>query len=338
MICKNCGSEVPENQKFCGNCGAKVEVSNSNGGEFTDNAYNVKLAKANNAVELFLSKEVHSLIEYQQISNLFGEVENVGAQNSQTYVSELEFYIKANMLNDLIVANNAELFEKTYDNIIKLALLNAKSEDEKEKIKTKFNKEKILSEFKTKLNVKLEERKKRNKPFKIAVISVVAIIVVMIGISVFLDSRSSTSSNNTTTSGISNTPQTPEQLYNSTKYQNTKYGEQVVSGYCSQYGSFSGIGKITSFTSSEFLEKDGQGRFAFEVSFRYNPTNRNGDTMLDRESSKKVYAIYIVNPDDPDGVYVGASNVKFYGTWDKIKAEDDVCFGDWGAPITAKFE
>ena len=337
MKCKNCGSENLDNQKFCGNCGAKIENINMNNEEITDNLYKARLAQANNAVELFLSKKTHSLIEYQQISNLFGEVEKIGAQNSQTFISELEFYIKANMLDDIIPANNVQLFENTFDNIMKLALLNAKSEDEKEKIKSKFNKEKIINEFKQKLNVKLEERKKRNKPFKIAVISVLALIAILTGIAIILDSRSNISSTNTSSSTSSSTPRTPEQLYNSTKYENPEYGEKVVAGYCSQYGRFNGIGKITGFTNSEFLEKDGQGRFAFEVTFRYNPVNGNGDTMLDRESSKRVYAIYIVNPDDPDGVYVGSSNVKQFGTWDEIKEYEDVCYGAWGSPVTAKF-
>lgn len=82
-------------------------------------------------------------------------------------------------------------------------------------------------------------------------------------------------------------------------------------GYCSQYGSFNGIGKITSITKSKILEKYGQGRFAFEVSFKYNHINGNGDTMLDRESSMTVYAIYIVNPDDTYRTYTSVHYKRF---------------------------
>lgn len=170
------------------------------------------------------------------------------------------------------------------------------------------------------------------KFFKYA--GILAIILFAIA---FIGENRNSKTSNTDVSELEN--QTPEQLYNSTEYENSVYGEKVVKGYCNQYGSFNGIGKITSITKSTFLEKDGQGRFAFEVSFKYNPTNGNGDTMLDRESSMSVYAIYIVNPDDPYGTYTGISSVHYkrFGTWEKIKKDEDLCYGAWGNPLTVKY-
>ena len=163
------------------------------------------------------------------------------------------------------------------------------------------------------------------------------ILVIILFAIAFIRENLNSQTSNTTISKLEN--QTPEQLYNSTRYEDSIYGEKVVRGYYNQYGSFDGIGKITSITKSTFLEKDGQGRFAFEVSFKYNPTNGNGDTMLDRESSMSVYAIYIVNPDDPYGTYTGISSVHYkrFGTWEEIKQDEDLCYGAWGSPLTVKY-
>ena len=140
----------------------------------------------------------------------------------------------------------------------------------------------------------------------------------------------------TNQNSASTTPQKIE--YGSTKYENSKYGANVVKAYYNKYGSFSGVGKITSITNSEFLEKDNYGRYAFKVTFKYNPTNGNGTTMLDRESTKTVIAIYLLNLDNPDGLYVGTQNVKTTMlNWDTLKEYDDLCGGAWNTPITLNF-
>lgn len=128
--------------------------------------------------------------------------------------------------------------------------------------------------------------------------------------------------------------------YGSSRYEASIYGENVVKAYYSKYGglTFDGVGKIISITKSEFLEKDNYGRYAFKVSFKYNPINGQGSIMTDRENTKTVIAIYLLNLDNPSGLYVGVQNViTTTSNWEQAKTFNDLCAGDWDTPITMNF-
>lgn len=334
MYCSKCGNKIEEGAQFCNKCGNKViENEGSNTSSFSEE-YKSKLAKAKNSAEIFYNKEKHTLFDYNQVSALYGEVEQIGSHITETYTSELDFLIKANLLEDTKFFGVTQ-FESVFNNLLQLALLNAKTNKEKEEIKSKYNKEEIINKYKEKI-----ERLKSNQPkdfffylkkfVKYGLIIVAVFFIIGIGYEIFFNnSKENSNSNLATTQKIE---------YGCTKYENSKYGADVVRAYYNKYGSFSGVGKITSITNSEFLEKDNYGRYAFKVTFNYNPTNGNGTTMLDRESTKTVIAIYLLNLDNPDGLYVGVQNVKTTSTdWERIKQYDDLCGGAWNTPITLNF-
>lgn len=147
MKCSKCGSEMQEDEEFCNNCGGKINYENQN-----NNEYESRLAQANNAAELFLSSEKPTSYDYQVVSSLYGKVEEIGAHKSKTYISELNFYVKANLLNNAIFVTKINQFEKIFDNLMKLALLNCKSEKEKEAIQKQFNKDEIIQKVTENIN------------------------------------------------------------------------------------------------------------------------------------------------------------------------------------------
>ncbi len=59
------------------------------------------------------------------------------------------------------------------------------------------------------------------------------------------------------------------------------------------YSTYS-IGKITSVNcENEENETDEKGRYLLRCTYTYNPKNRAGSTMLDREETSNVFAIYM---------------------------------------------
>ena len=60
--------------------------------------------------------------------------------------------------------------------------------------------------------------------------------------------------------------------------------------------------------------------------------------MLDRDSTKTVIAIYLLNLENPNELYVGVHNIITTSLdWNYIKTWSDVCGGAWNTPITLKF-
>lgn len=343
MYCTECGNEIKNDEKFCRNCGKKIEDSSVNNVEINNDyhqqfsdEYMSKLAQANNAAQMFLSKEKPTWIDYNQVSAMYGQVEQIGAHINKTYINELDFFIKANLLDYGIYFDTVEKFEKIYDNLMQHALLNTKDENEKEKIKQQYNKEVIIEEFKKKLDVKLQARKKRNKKILLWIIGIIAILFLFSMFNIFI---TNITKKNSTNSNITNNVTTNKIEYGSSKYEDSSYGEKVVRAYFSKYGGYvNGVGKITSIVKSEFLEKDNYGRYAFRVTFKYNPINGQGATMLDRESTKTVIAIYLLNLDDPNGLYVGVQNViTTNSNWQDVKKYQDLCGGAWNTPVTLNF-
>lgn len=341
MYCKKCGNEIKDGESFCSKCGNKIENSTSN--EYKSNEedlsseYKSRLAEANNAAMLFLTKKEHTVADYNQVCNAFGRVEMIGAHINLTYINFMDFFIKANLLDDGVFFNYISEIETRYDNFFKLMILNTKDENEKKELSIKYDKNKYLDKFKEKLEIKKknqkEIRKKQLKPLKYSCIIIGIIILILTIISNISKPNSTTSS--------SSTSSYEKIKYGSTKYENPEYGSKVVTAFYKKYGNYStiGVGKITSITKSEFLDKDNYGRYAFKVTFKYNPTNGEGSTMLDRESTKTVIAIYILNLDNPNGLYVGIQNIILTSTnWNDIKTWDNVCGGAWNTPVDLIFD
>ena len=221
---------------------------------------------------MFLNEQNHNIFMYNQVCAKYGEVEQIGAHIPSTYIDELDFFVKANLLDDSIFFNTIERFEKVFDNLIRLALSNLKTDKEKEELKKKYDKEQIINEFQNKLNNKKEQQKKANKPVKIFFEILVGATIFLMLVSViqyYTNRKDSSNENGNTTSSEKN-----EVQYGSSKYENSIYGEKVVKAYYNNYGGVLGVGEIKSITESQFLEKDNYGRYAFKVSFKYYPKNK----------------------------------------------------------------
>lgn len=280
MKCSNCGNELNEGDMFCNKCGNKVEENyeiagkeNSNNitEQETSEQYKSKLAQANNAGVLFLKQEKHNLLGYNQVCALYGEVERIGSHIPETFIDELDFFVKANLLDDGIFFNTVERFEKVFDNLVGLAINNLKTEKEIEDLKEKYNKDKIISEFQKKLEEKKEKQKQASKPVKIFFEILIGATIVLMIVSViqyYTNRGTSTSTNNNVMS------EKNEVKYGSSKYEDSIYGEKVVKAYYNNYGGVIGVGEIKSITESKFLEKDNYGRYAFKVTFKYYPKNK----------------------------------------------------------------
>lgn len=274
MKCSNCGNELNEGDMFCNKCGNKVAEAETTGKgikQETSEEYKSKLAQANNAGTLFLKQEKHNLLGYNQVCALYGEVERIGAHIPKTFIDELDFFVKANLLDDGIFFNTVEKFEKVFDNLMQFALANIKNEQEKEELKKKYNKEQIINEFQNKLNNKKEQQKKASKPIKIffeILIGATIILMIVSVIQYYTNREASTSTNNNVMS------EKNEVKYGSSKYEDSIYGEKVVKAYYNNYGGVIGVGEIKSITESKFLEKDNYGRYAFKVTFKYYPKNK----------------------------------------------------------------
>ena len=347
MYCNKCGNELRKEDTFCPKCGNKVEFETKETISFeqqTSEEYKSKLKLANDAADMFLREEQHNIFKYNQVCAMYGEVEQIGAHIPSTYIDELDFFVKANLLDDGVFFNTVEKFEKVFDDLMRLALSNIKTDEEKNNLKIKYIKTKIMSEYEEKLQNKKKKRKKEMKPFTsvfLGLLIIASIFFVVAIVQSFIVNKKMESESKKSSYNYSSTNKVQ---YGDTKYENSIYGEKVVKAYYSKYGITSDIGKITSITESQFLEKDNYGRYAFKVTFRYNPENKAGDTMLDRESTKTVIAIYFLNLDDPDGLYVGVQNVQelYYTTW--IKVLEDIkngktdCGGTWNSPLTIKFK
>lgn len=83
------------------------------------------------------------------------------------------------------------------------------------------------------------------------------------------------------------------------------------------------IGKITSVNcENEENETDGKGRYLMRCEYTYNPKNRAGSTMLDREETSDVYAIYMDVGNDKYNYDFGHAGTVFI---DEFKEEN--CWG-----------
>lgn len=326
MKCSKCGNELNDGELFCSKCGNKISENTVPNNMQYNEIYESKLALANNMANAFFKEKNHTLYEYNQVCNMFAQVEQIGAHISRTYIYELDFLIEANLLEDSIFFYNVEDFEKTFDNLVRLILLYTKSDEEKEKIKTKYNKEEVLNEFKNKLKVKLE--KNRKKKVKYAIIAI--LVIILFSIFLFLQPDNKHSNFNEENSYIDS--ENTNEEYENKKYEDGTYGSAVVLGYYEKYSiNTEGVGKITSFEESEFLEKDDYGRYAFKVTFKYNPINKAGEIMLDREATDTVISIFIFNPDNPDSLYGDVITTSL--NWEDIKTWSTLSGGKWNTPV-----
>lgn len=346
MFCNKCGNELNEEDLFCPKCGNKVENQSKETKSFEQQGseeYKSKLKLANDAADVFLKDGQHNIFRYNQICAMYGELEQIGSHIPSTYIDELDFFVKANLLDNGVYFNTVESFEKTFDEILRLALSNINTDEEKNALKLKYIKPKILSEYEEKLQNKKKKRKQEMRPFTSMFLGLLIIAGVFFVVAIVHSFIVNKKMENESKNSSYNYSSTNKVQYGDTKYESSIYGEKVVKAYYSKYGITSDIGKITSITESQFLEKDNYGRYAFKVTFKYNPENKAGDTMLDRESTKTVIAIYFLNLDDPDGLYIGVQNVRelYYTTW--IKVLEDIkngrtdCGGKWNSPLTIKF-
>lgn len=181
MKCNKCGNELNEGDLFCNKCGNKVgedniievnteEKQNNTTEQATSEEYKSKLKQANDAAEMFLNEQNHNIFMYNQVCAKYGEVEQIGAHIPSTYIDELDFFVKANLLDDSIFFNTIERFEKVFDNLIRLALSNLKTDKEKEELNKKYNRDKIVSEYQKKLEDKKDKKQKNNRKWLIFVI------------------------------------------------------------------------------------------------------------------------------------------------------------------------
>lgn len=184
--------------------------------------------------------------------------------------------------------------------------------------------------------------KEKNKPYKIMLIIPVVVLCVLFITSILTLTNKKVNYKESNYNNSIDTNTTINVQYGDTNYENEIYGEKVVEAYVSKYGAIKNIGKLNSITKSEFLEKDNYGRYAFRVTFNYNPIkiDKAGTVFLNnQEAIKTVIAIYILNLDNPGGIYVGTENVieTDYAKWEQMKNYKNLCYGAWNTPLTIKF-
>lgn len=311
MICKKCGSDIPENQKFCGNCGESVTIENSvTNTQENYNEYEAKLAQANNAAELFLSSEKPTSYDYQIVTSLYGEVEKVGANRSKTYVCELQFYIKANLLSTAIFVTKIEQFEKVYDNLMKLALLNCKSEKEKEEIKEQFNKEEIIQ----KVNANISKNKILNTPKKkYAFYGFLLFIILIIITSIIVSSKNKSDNLKSNDKDISITPSNTT----STPSKSNVSDSVVIDCAKSAVSKTLKSSSTARWGTARIIDRDSYGKYLVYVPLE--ATNSFG-------GYGKVSMLAIVYDVTSDGHY---KTNTYYGTQDITGSEKFVDTMDW---------
>ena len=168
MKCSKCGNELNEGDMFCNKCGNKIEENNkieekdntNITEQVTSEEYKSKLKQANDAAEMFFSEQIHNRFMYNEVCFKYGEVEQIGAHIPSTYIDELDFFVKANLLDDGLFFNTVQKFEESFDTLIKLALSNLKTDKEKAELNKKYNKEQIISEYQKKWKIKMQKSKK----------------------------------------------------------------------------------------------------------------------------------------------------------------------------------
>lgn len=209
MYCNKCGNELDENSMYCNKCGNKLDGNGENNDKLSNSSYSEeyksKLNLANNSAEMFYNSEKHTSVEYNKVAALYGEVEKIGSHILDTHINQLDFFIKGNLLEDTYFFNISQ-FEKTLDNLLQKAMLNAKTDKEKEEIKNKYNKQVIIEQYKEKVEkLKKQNSKKSTKLFfkyLIIFIMIFAIIIVVNNI-LFNQPKDNNSDNTSTTTSIS---------------------------------------------------------------------------------------------------------------------------------------
>lgn len=333
MYCNKCGNELKEDMIYCNKCGNKVVNIVENQDNSVNNSNEIK-AKGNRDVNVQGQNENNSMIT---LNILYNRETMLSPKSWQILVDGKNFEINDNKITTIQIEKKDEhIIEWVKDEPTNFKFTN----NEKEmNIHLEFH---AVDGVHFNLINSYEDMKKyikadnvKNKPLNKLVIT----ILIIVGIVAIITMLNKIINKNTKEDTIDKTTYNKEVQYGDSKYENSIYGEKVVRGYYNRFASIdSYVGKIISIKDSEFLEKDNYGRYAFKVTFTYNPKNGSGTTMLDRESTKTVIAIYTLNLKDPDGVYVGLSNVIVTTTdWNTAKKYKDLCGGAWDTPLTLNF-
>lgn len=263
MFCNKCGNELNEEDLFCPKCGNKVEFQSEETKSFEQQGseeYKSKIKLANDAADLFLKEGQHNIFRYNQICAMYGELEQIGSHIPSTYIDELDFFVKANLLDNGVYFNTVESFEKTFDEILRLALSNIKTDEEKNTLKLKYIKPKILSEYEEKLQNKKNKQKKEMKPFTIIFL---AIIIIPIFVSIMYYIKESKTSNiiSDNNSTVENTIQI-----------NTSINEEIKENIKKMYSKVSGYGSSNIIKALYWNLADGTPALLIA----YSNSSRNG--------------------------------------------------------------
>lgn len=209
--------------------------------------------------------------------------------------------------------------------------LKASYKQEKEESAVNQEKPNNLEENKTEnvvaSNPNVQNTQKQNSDTASTIIGILVILAIIYGVynigSGFFNK--SDSNNNTNEKG----KETPEDKERDARTQIQALIRNAPDKYIYLYSTYS-IGKITSADcSSSENEYDNNGRYLMRCSYKYNPKNGAGSTMLDREHKGDVYALYM---DNGDGTF--AYKFGHAGTAYKDKFKSDYC---WGKEKSLKF-
>jgi len=178
LKCPSCGASVDLDEKqeygFCKYCGSKVikkssivqkvEVTNpvkiDGRINIVNNEFEAQLAKVDHMAQKFLnirnkskSKVFQKITEYTEddIINAYKRLENIGAHEAKLWEHLMEFYVKANMYDNVIYTTSVSEFEDTVNDIYSMIIKYEEDEEILDEIDEDYEPQKVVKQFKEKM-------------------------------------------------------------------------------------------------------------------------------------------------------------------------------------------
>lgn len=194
LKCTNCGAniELEEEQEigFCKYCGTKIIREEANTQKIkidgkvdvVNTEFETKLATADNLATSFLKyTEMANVLDYNKVALAYSEAEKIGANEGRIYLHTLDFFVKANLVEDKVFFElNTEKFADRYDEYLQLALKYENDINKKNQIKTQYqdNRDENIEKFNLKVKKYNEKRNEKSKNKKIILLIVSIILII----------------------------------------------------------------------------------------------------------------------------------------------------------------